>query len=343
MPRGPGLIESVAWTIGYLSVQVIVAVGLLLVLVLYAYEGWPQQSPDLFDLLDTISGADLAWLSVFVTGGATLGALFLIVPAVFLRLRPAPRDALGSRLPNTRQFVLLAGAVLPLGIIADAVYVAATSAWESLRDRLADFWPAIEHFGQVDTVDVIQSQAEYTAYPLLLVIVGVGPAIGEELVFRGVIGRGLINRLGVIGGVLLTSLLFAVAHGTPAHAIATLPLAFFLHLCYLATRTIWAPILVHFLNNALSVSMLKYNLGENMSVSGPMLISAMIYVTAIAAMLWQTREGRGRKPNSDCSIPVGLTENGSVVPVLPGWLRAMATIGVLGFTWTFVSAAMAGV
>jgi membrane protease YdiL (CAAX protease family) len=336
------LIESLGWTLGYLIVQLIVALALLLILVLYAYEGWPPQNPDLFAILDTISGADLAWLSVYVTGGATLGALVVIVPAVFLRLRPAPRKALGEDLPNVRQMVLLTGAVLPLGIIADAVYLGATSLWETLRVRLAEFWPAIQNFGQIDTVDVIQSQAEYTAYPLLLVIVGVGPAIGEELVFRGVIGRGLVNRLGILGGVLLTSLLFACAHGTPAHAIATLPLAVFLHLAYLATRTIWAPILVHFLNNALSVSMLKYGLGEDLSVSGPMLASAIIYVTAIAAMLWKSRDGRGFDFGADWSIPVTFAEATGVVPALPRWLRVMATAGVLGFTWTFVTAAMAG-
>src|SRR5690606_20097161 len=156
-------------------------------------------------------------------------------------------------LPDLRQLVLLVGAVLPLAIITDEVYRAASRAWQALQTRLADTWPFLEQFGAVDTMDLIQSQTASTSWLLLLVIVGVGPAIGVEIIFCGVFGRVLINRLGIGGGVLVTSVLFALAHGTPAHAVATLPLAVFLHLIYLATGTIWAPILVHFLPNALSI------------------------------------------------------------------------------------------
>lgn len=340
-PRGPGLCESVGWTIGYLVVQTVVAAALVLLLVLLAFEGWPARGR-IVEVLEGISGADLTWLSVYVTGGATLGALFLIVPAACLRLRPAPRQTLGTHLPDMRQMVLLAGVVLPLAILSDEVYRAATLAWDMLRMKLAESWPALQQFGTLDTMDLIQSQTASTAWPLLLVIVGVGPAIGEEIVFRGVIGRGLINRLGVMWGVLITSLLFALAHGTPAHAVATLPLAVFLHLTYLATRTIWAPILVHFLNNALSVTMLKYGLGQNVSVSWGMLFSAAIYVVALGVILWQTREGNSRPARRDWSAAPHASEPASPWRVAPQWIALMATTGVLGFTWSFVTAAMAG-
>jgi uncharacterized protein len=339
-PRGPGLCESVGWTVGYLIVQVVVAAALVVLLVLLACRGWPDEPAQLLEVLEGISGTDLTWLSVYVTGGATLGALFVIVPAACLRLRPAPRRALGTHLPNARQMVLLAGVVLPLAILSDEVYRAAALAWEVLRMRLAESWPALEQFGTLDTMDLIQSQTASTAWPLLLVIVGVGPAIGEEIVFRGVIGRGLINRLGVVGGVLITSLLFAAAHGTPAHAVATLPLAVFLHLTYLATRTIWAPILVHFLNNALSVTMLKYGLGENVSVSWGMLCSAAIYAIAIGTILWQTRDDADPARQRVCAAPSGEMEPTSPWRVAPQWITLMATTGVVGFTWSFVTSAM---
>jgi uncharacterized protein len=342
VPRGPGVCESVGWTIGYLIVQVVVAVALVLLLVLLACRGWPGEPARILEALEGISGADLTWLSVYVTGGATLGALFIIVPAACLRLRPDPRQALGTHLVNARQMVLLAGAVLPLGILSDEVYRAAMLAWEVLRMRLVDVWPALAQFGTFDTMDLIQSQTASTAWPLLLVIVGVGPAIGEEIVFRGVIGRGLINRLGVVWGVLFTSLLFAGAHGTPAHAVATLPLAVFLHLTYLATRTIWAPILVHFLNNALSVTMLKYGLGENLSVSWGMLFSAAIYAIALGTILWQTRDGAHRDRHRVWPAPPRETDLASPWRVAPQWITLMATTGVLGFTWSFVTAAIAG-
>src|SRR5690606_29170575 len=104
-PRGPGLCESVGWTIGYLIVQIVVAVALVLVLIVLAAGGWPGEPIRILEVLEGISGTDLTWLSVYVTGGATLGALFVIVPAACLRLRPAPRRALGTHLPNPRQTV----------------------------------------------------------------------------------------------------------------------------------------------------------------------------------------------------------------------------------------------
>jgi uncharacterized protein len=336
--RGPGVVESVVWTAFYVLVQVIAAAALLLVLALFAFEGWRIEPRLMSEILQSIGSRDLAWLSVYVTGGATLGALFVVVPAACFRLRPAPRATLGTHSPDRRQLVLLGGAVLPLAILSDGVYRTATLAWEALRSRLDDVWPALAAFGDLDTMDLIQNQTSSAAYPLLLVIVGVGPAIGEELVFRGVIGRGLINRLGITGGVLLTSLLFALAHGTPAHAAATLPLAIFLHLTYLATRTIWAPILVHFLNNALSVTMLKYGLGGDMNVSLLMFGCAGVYVIALGALLWQAQLGSGLVPRSG-GEPVG---DFGPAKARPRWLALLATTGVIGFTWTFVTAAIAG-
>jgi uncharacterized protein len=339
--RGPGLCESVGWTIGYLIVQVVVALALVVLLLLLAFRGWPDEPVRILEVLESINGADLTWLSVYVTGGATLGALFVIVPAACLRLRPAPRQALGTHLVNARQMVLLAGVVLPLAILSDELYRAASLVWDALRMRLAELWLPLEQFGALDTMDLIQSQTASTSWPLLLVIVGVGPAIGEEIVFRGVIGRGLINRLGVVWGVLITSLLFAGAHGTPAHAVATLPLAVFLHLTYLATRTIWAPILVHFLNNALSVTMLKFGLGENVSVSWGMLCSAAIYVIALGTILWQTRD-RSIRDQPPVWTPPPRSDLTSPWRVAPQWITLMATTGVLGFTWSFVTSAMNG-
>lgn len=344
--RGPGLLESIGWTAAYLVTQAVTALLLVVFLVLCAFDGWPARPAVIGEILGSMGRVEFTWLSVYVTGGATLGALFVLVPAAGWRLGPRPRVALGVHSPGARQLILLAGVVLPLAILSDEVYRAALLAWEAARERLAQNWPMLGRFGDVDTMDLIRNQTADTAYPLLLVIVGVGPAIGEELIFRGLIGRGLVNRFGTIGGVLVTSVLFAAAHGTPAHAVATVPLAIFLHLTYLATRTIWAPILLHFLNNALSVTMLKYGLGENVSASPAMLVSAMVYVVAVGVLLWQTRPGgkigrtESRRAFPTWSVlDVGPGASGRL---LPRWLTLAATAGVVGFTWTFVAAAMAG-
>ncbi len=335
-PPGPGLPESLLWVGGYLVAQVVVAALLVSILILAACDGWPFSLTRAWQLLVGASSDELQQLTVLVTGGVTLGALFLVVPAVFLRLRPSPRSTLGMGFPSGHQTVLLIGAVLPLMMLSNELYRAAGTAIQLIQEQLRELFPQLEAVSMGDTVTLFQDQAGQTPYVLLLMIAGVGPAIGEELVFRGVIGRGLVARWGLLPGVLLTSWLFAMSHGMPAHAVATLPIALFLHVAYLATGSIWAPILVHFANNALAVSLMKFELGDNAPVSWMVLVSAAVYVITMGALLWHSR------PVS----PVGELSTGNHPHLRNrapgrGWLPALAGSGVLCFTASYCWSALA--
>jgi len=98
-----------------------------------------------------------------------------------------------------------------------------------------------------------------------VLLVGVAPGIGEELWFRGFFGRELIARYGVLAGVLLTSLLFGLVHLDPRHAVTALTMGIFLHLVYLATGSLWVPVLLHVVNNTASILALGHD--------GPTLLS----------------------------------------------------------------------
>lgn len=86
-----------------------------------------------------------------------------------------------------------------------------------------------------------------------VLVVAVGPAVGEELFCRGFLGHGLLARHGAVTGVVLTSILFGVMHLVPLQAAYAALLGLVLHGLRLATGSLWAPILAHFANNALSV------------------------------------------------------------------------------------------
>lgn len=86
-------------------------------------------------------------------------------------------------------------------------------------------------------------------WPLAVLIIGVGPGIGEELWFRGFFGRGLVSRHGVVVGVLLTSLIFGAIHMEPRQAIPAGVIGVFLHLSYLASRSLLVPVMLHMANN----------------------------------------------------------------------------------------------
>src|SRR5262249_19123287 len=83
-----------------------------------------------------------------------------------------------------------------------------------------------------------------------LLVVAVGAAVNEELFCRGFLGNGLVGRYGVLVGVVITSVIFGVIHGNVPQGVWACMLGCFLHLAYLATRSLWVPMLLHFLNSA---------------------------------------------------------------------------------------------
>jgi membrane protease YdiL (CAAX protease family) len=86
-----------------------------------------------------------------------------------------------------------------------------------------------------------------------MLVFAVGAAVCEELFCRGFLGRDLVRRYGVTVGVLFTSLLFALLHVNLPQGVYVFFLGCLAHLAYLATRSLWVPILLHLLNNALAV------------------------------------------------------------------------------------------
>jgi membrane protease YdiL (CAAX protease family) len=83
--------------------------------------------------------------------------------------------------------------------------------------------------------------------------IGLLPGVGEELWCRGFLGRGLVGRYGYVIGVGMTSLFFGIMHVDPPQVVATAVMGVFLHFSYLTTRSLWVPMLLHFLNNSAAV------------------------------------------------------------------------------------------
>ena len=92
------------------------------------------------------------------------------------------------------------------------------------------------------------------SWPMGLAVIGLLPGIAEELWFRGFFGRGLVGRHGVAAGVLLSSFLFGAMHLEPRQAACAMFLGVFLHLSYLASRSLAVPMTLHVLNNSIAIS-----------------------------------------------------------------------------------------
>lgn len=91
-----------------------------------------------------------------------------------------------------------------------------------------------------------------TSLLLNLVTVAVLPALLEELVFRWCV-LGALRPYGDGFAVLVSAVLFGLMHGNIRQIPFALIVGLALGYLYVATNRLWIPILVHFMNNALSV------------------------------------------------------------------------------------------
>ena len=100
--------------------------------------------------------------------------------------------------------------------------------------------------------------------PVALLIAAVVPAICEELMFRGYIFSALSNRLKPNTAILITSIIFGAYH---MNIVSLFTVSFIgAVICYVTYRTncIYTGMLMHFINNAISVIFAYYpELTEN--------------------------------------------------------------------------------
>ena len=111
----------------------------------------------------------------------------------------------------------------------------------------------------VDTDDLsptpfLEGGTEYLI-GLAILAVAVAP-FAEELFFRGFVFAGLSGRWGPVWAAGISSLLFMGAHLEPLRFPPLFVLGLLLAWLYHRTRALWAPMLVHFLNNAIAVGVL---------------------------------------------------------------------------------------
>lgn len=144
-------------------------------------------------------------------------------------------------------------------------------------------------------------------WPAGVLIIGLGPGLCEELWCRGFLARGLVGHYGVILGVLLTSFLFGLLHGDPHQGTMAMLMGIVLHIAYLTTRSLLVPMLLHFLNNSLTV--LAPMLGDKVERidTNPEAISPFVYLASallLTAVGWALYRSRARLGPADGDGPL---------------------------------------
>lgn len=281
---GPGLPEACGWTVGVVMAHVLASIPpLILIMMLLVGQGL---RPELATNLEQLPPTHL----LILLGGDQWIFLLLVVAAVFARWGRATKSRLNLSPMRPLHVGLVAGLVLPLSILAGEVYRVVDLVWQPLVKE----FPLLEALDASNAVELLASASNAGSLPVMLLIIAVGPAISEELVFRGMIGRGLVARWGVIAGVTISSLMFAVVHMHPVHAAAVLPIGFVLHFAYLTTRSFWAPVLLHFLNNAWATIATRMQQGDRLEAmkeptSVLLVLASVVAIAALGTLLYRTR------------------------------------------------------
>jgi membrane protease YdiL (CAAX protease family) len=132
--------------------------------------------------------------------------------------------------------------------------------------------------------------------PLLLAVVygiffvGVLPAIGEEVYFRGFIGRGLVACLGVLGGTLATSILFGLLHFHAIQVVVTAFIGILYHAVFLWSRSLFASILFHATYNSLLFVLMAFvpqeSVPASLDATAPPWALLLAAIMSMAAVCW---------------------------------------------------------
>lgn len=134
---------------------------------------------------------------------------------------------------------------------------------------------------------------DFAGLPVALVLLfgGLGPALGEEIIFRGILGRGLVARHGMWLGGVFTAFFFGLVHVDPAQAVSVLWLGWILQAVYVATRSLIAPMFVHLLNNSLAFLQLKYYdpFADWEHLPLGLIIAAVVALAGLGVLMFQFR------------------------------------------------------
>jgi membrane protease YdiL (CAAX protease family) len=283
----PGFWMALLWCIAFIFfTQVPPAIISVLILVVGAL-GRPDLKPALDGgdsiqaLLESPLGTFSLMVAFFLAEVLVIGTSWLVIRLIDGREWPR---RLALRLPSLTQVVMVLVAVPGMVLLADGSYYV-------LRHIL--HVPSLSNIPGMQGMEEMVKVFNSWPAPLAVLIIGVGPGIGEELWCRGFLGTGLVGRYGWLG-VVAASFFFGFIHLDPCQGGMAMIMGLWLHFTYLMTRSLLVPMLLHFVNNSLSVISSRITVLdqlEKQSDSIPLYVYAagILLLAAIGYALYRSR------------------------------------------------------
>lgn len=218
----------------------VLAAVVVIVLMAVAPGMLPRESMENVQEMMNTPGMSVALATAFgVTQLLVIGFSWLVIR---LMIGPDWLRQLSLRRPAARHLVLALISLPALWLVGNALYAV-----------LLRYLPSIKDLIPGSGMEQMTELFSRWPWPLAVLIIGLGPGIGEELWCRGFLGWGLVGRYGVILGVVFSSFFFGLIHVDPCQGTMAMLMGLWLHFVYLTTRSLYVPMLLHFVNNSLSV------------------------------------------------------------------------------------------
>lgn len=282
----PNLGWSFLWCLLFLAVTqvpgVVIALAIIFSLSFLMPSALPRdalRTPT--DLMQSDAMKVILGIAVFITESLVIGFSWLIIRLVVGR---DWKRQLAVRWPSFSHTLLVLAAFPAMVLLANIAY-------DILRKIL--HVPSLADFGLMGMEDMVQIFSKWP-WGFAVLVIGLGPGIGEELWCRGFLGHGLIGNYGVVLGIFATSFFFGLIHVDPCQGTMAMVMGLWLHFVYVTTRSLVLPMLLHTLNNSLGVLITRSPRLQSIEVQPsdvPWIVyaSALLLLCGVAFALYQSR------------------------------------------------------
>ena len=166
----------------------------------------------------------------------------------------------------------------------------------SLSELNTLFLSFLASFGYESTPILLPSLDGF-GYVGVLVVVALLPAIFEEIIFRGLLLKGL-RPFGTLGMILISGALFSLYHQNPAQTIYQFCCGAAFAFVAVKSGSFLPTVLSHFLNNALIITLAKFGVNQ-FPMPVYIILLGLEIVSLIAAMVWLFLDKKGGKSSID--------------------------------------------
>jgi len=164
----------------------------------------------------------------FVPAIVAVGVTYILITAAVVALAKAVPFSVGLRSPPLRFWIA-------------AVLIGLSVWYIGLQ--------LVEWLQPPGSIDSLEHGLKRAGLAPALIAFAVMPAIAEELVFRGVLGRSLARRSTVLA-IVVSAVAFSAYHVMPSQVVGTLPFSFAVATLAVRSGSVLPSMLAHFLNNA---------------------------------------------------------------------------------------------